>query len=129
MLSKEDLIVFSSFRHRQQALENCLTALNEGLFFISMFCFYIETLELATLYKQCSGDREIEEYIRRIHALRQRLTEANIHVKIIEVKLTRIKSIDLLVVFLFLGSCCQNGTINSKNTNIIITNIEQKNVD
>lgn len=41
--------------------------------------------ELATLYKQCPGDREIEEYIKRIHALRQRMIEANIHVKIIEV--------------------------------------------
>jgi hypothetical protein len=42
-------------------------------------------LELATLYKQCPGDREIEEYIKRIHALRQRMIEASIHVKIIEV--------------------------------------------
>ncbi|CAF3448167.1 unnamed protein product [Rotaria socialis] len=56
-------------RHRQNAVGNCLTAIND---------------ELATLYKQCPGDREIEEYIKRIHALRQRLIEANIHVKIIE---------------------------------------------
>ncbi|CAF0959559.1 unnamed protein product [Rotaria magnacalcarata] len=56
-------------RHRQNALGNCLTAIND---------------ELATLYKQCPGDREIEEYIKRIHALRQRLIEGTIHVKIIE---------------------------------------------
>ncbi|CAF0961263.1 unnamed protein product [Rotaria sordida] len=56
-------------RHRQLALGNCLTAINE---------------ELATLYKQCPGDREIEEYIKRIHGLRQRMIEASIHVKIIE---------------------------------------------
>jgi hypothetical protein len=49
---------------------------------ISSFSFH---LELATLYKQCPGDREIEEYIKRIHALRQRMIEASIHVKIIEV--------------------------------------------
>ncbi|CAF0772964.1 unnamed protein product [Adineta steineri] len=56
-------------RHRQLALGNCLTSMND---------------ELATLYKQCPGDREIDEYIKRIHALRQRMIEANIHVKIIE---------------------------------------------
>ncbi|CAF1144670.1 unnamed protein product [Adineta ricciae] len=62
--------VVQQVRHRQLALGNCLTAMND---------------ELATLYKQCPGDREIEEYVRRIYALRQRMTEANIHVKIIEV--------------------------------------------
>jgi hypothetical protein len=48
-------------------------------------------LELATLYKQCPGDREIEEYVKRIHALRQRMIEASIHVKIIDV-ITRFSS-------------------------------------
>ncbi|CAF1216728.1 unnamed protein product [Adineta ricciae] len=62
--------VVEQVRRRQLALGNCLTAMND---------------ELATLYKQCPGDREIEEYVRRIYALRQRMTEANIHVKIIEV--------------------------------------------
>jgi len=46
---------------------------------------YSFILELATLYKQCPGDREIEEYVKRIHALRQRMIEATIHVKMIEV--------------------------------------------
>jgi hypothetical protein len=54
------------------------------LWFFSYYRFVLN-LELATLYKQCPGDREIEEYIKRIHALRQRMVEANIHIKIIEV--------------------------------------------
>ncbi|UJR31519.1 hypothetical protein I4U23_019008 [Adineta vaga] len=68
--------VVEQTRHRQLALGNCLTAMND---------------ELATLYKQCPGDREIEEYIRRIHALRQRMIEANIHVKIIEDRLGKME--------------------------------------
>jgi hypothetical protein len=81
-------------------------------------------VELATLYKQCPGDREIEEYIRRIHSLRQRMMEANIHVKIIEVEIqaTHISSICRV----YLGSCRQNGTVNSKNENINVVIVTYK---
>ena len=52
------------------------------------FCLFlskIRYLELVTLYKQCPDDREIEEYIRRIQALKQRIIEAGIHMRLIEV--------------------------------------------
>lgn len=68
--------VVEQVRHRQLALGNCLNSLNE---------------ELATLYKQCPGDREIEEYVKRIHSLRQRMIEASIHVKIIEDRVTKME--------------------------------------
>jgi hypothetical protein len=78
--------LFHLYRHRQLALGNCLTALNEGKKIADLFNYLsVFYLELATLYKQCPGDREIEEYVKRIHALRQRMVEASIHVKIIEV--------------------------------------------
>jgi len=85
------VLSFVFFSHRQLALGNCLNSLNDGkvekkkkpteLFLVN----YSFILELATLYKQCPGDREIEEYVKRIHALRQRMIEATIHVKMIEV--------------------------------------------
>jgi len=87
--------------------------LNEGknCFFFPIDNLLVLFLELATLYKQCPGDREIEEYIKRIHALRQRMIEASIHVKIIEVN-KLFPSEYFLYVFFHIGSGRKNGTIN-----------------
>ncbi len=85
---------------------------NIGFFFYLFIIFYFYFyLELATLYKQCPGDREIEEYVKRIHALRQRMIEASIHVKIIEVNKI-FPSEYFLHIFFHIGSGRKNGTIN-----------------
>lgn len=74
--------------------------------FIFVIIHFFSIKELATLYKQCPGDREIEEYTKRIHALRQRMVEADIHVKIIQVKKTSLFYLGYIMLACFhLGSC------------------------